>query len=139
MLKDIYDNLDGVPVCAIIDETKLQTVHNCNEIYITENTKGSKLTQYGYNVNCIDKLSATQRRNILLMQLLSGNMERTEIISIINSDIQRCESSMNNGSKRDLREAIQKWKEDKEFVEKVLIERGYQYVKVSKIILQYSR
>lgn len=59
MLKSTYDSLTGVPICSIVDETKERQVSPDGFIF---DSKGSKLTQYGYNVNCIDKLTDIQRQ-----------------------------------------------------------------------------
>lgn len=136
MLKSTYDNLTGVPVCSIIDETKVKQENSENFIF---DTKGSKLTQYGYNVNCIDKLTDSQRRKILMIQLLSKNMQRNEIISILETNIERAESMMKNQSKRDMSNALQKWKDDKNFVSKVIIEECNKQIDIYRLILKYRK
>lgn len=78
MLKSTYDNLKGVPICVINDESKQSNQFTEND-FPHSDKPNSKLYQYGYNVNCIDKLTTEQRHTILLTQLLTHNLTKGEI------------------------------------------------------------
>lgn len=134
MLKSIYDNLSGVPACVIIDETKNKSEHAENQTTYEE--KGSKLYQYGYNVNCIENLTPEQRHTILVMQLALNNITKNEIYSILDTNINRW--SNRKESKRDGSKAVAKWKEDKEFVKNIDLEKEIETINIGKLILKYK-
>lgn len=136
MLKSTYDNLNGIPICSIIDETKVKQESTDTILF---DSKGSKLTQYGYNVNCIEKLTDTQRRRILTIQLLSKNMQKNEIISILDTNIERAESLLKNKSKRDMSNALRKWRDDKNFVLNVILEECNKQIDIYRLILKYNK
>lgn len=135
MLKSVYDGLNGVPACIIINETRNKNDYTENDFQHGDNG-GSKLYQYGYNVNCNDNLTVEQRHTILSMQLLSNNLTKGEICSTLDTNI-------NNGlkrksSKRDWSNAVSKWKADKEFVQKINLERENEKININKLILKFT-
>lgn len=135
MLKYTYDNLEGVPICKIIDETRESS--NNSESYFDDSE--SKLRQYGYNVNCIDKLTEEQRHTILAAQLITKNMQRSEIISAISKNITNGEKRIAANYKKDWSNAVKKWKSDREFVNNFDIEKSYNLININRIVLKYTK
>ena len=135
MLKATYDKLNGIPVCIIVNETYERRTFGEDDFYYGEKG-GSKLYKYGYNVNCTDKLTEEQRHTILLMQLLSGNITKGEIYSILDTNISSGIKRKN--SKKDWSKAVDKWKADKEFIENVEIDKESQKIGIEKLILMFA-
>lgn len=136
MLKSIYNKLKGIPACIIIDETHDRTSFTEEDFFYGDNKGGSKLYKYGYNVNCTDKLTVEQRHTILVMQLLSHNITKGEIFSILDTNI-------NNGikrknSKKDWSKAVDKWMEDKEFVKNVNLEEEAHKIDINRLVLKFA-
>lgn len=136
MLRYTYDELPGVPVCKIIDETK--NSNNSKEEFNFGDTE-SKLSQYGYNVNCVDNLTEEQRHTILIIQLITQNMQRSEIISIISKNIANGEKRIEAGYKKDWSKAVKKWRADRDFVAKLDIDKCHSDINVNRIILKYTK
>lgn len=136
MLKSTYDYINGIPACIIIDETYSSNQHTENDFYYGDSS-GSKLHQYGYNVNNQDKLTEKQRHTILTLQLLSENITKGEICSILDTNIAR--GSNRKESKRDWSKAVTKWKADKEYVLNLDLEKESKRVDIDKLILRFSR
>lgn len=134
MLKSTYDDLQGVPACVIVDETKNKNEHDENQFVYGD--RGSKLYQYGYNVNCIENLTPEQRHTILVTQLALNNITKNEIYSILDTNINRW--SNRKESRRDGSKAVAKWKEDKEFVKNIDLEKETENINVDKLILKYK-
>lgn len=137
MLKYTYDNLPGVPICKIIDETK--NVHPIEKENFCYGDSESKLSKYGYNVNCVDKLTDEQRHTILSVQIITQNMQRSEIISIISKNIANGEKRIQQKYKKDWTNAVKKWKADREFVSNIDIDKCHNAINVNRIILKYTR
>lgn len=135
MLKTDYDKLKGVPLCQINDESHSCDKNNFSENdFIYSNSGGSKLKRYGYNVNCHDKLTPEQRHRILLIQLLSKNITKSEIYSILDTNINNGLNRM--GSKKDWSNAVEKWKADRRYVESLNLESSD--IDIKKITLKFS-
>lgn len=60
MLKSTYDTINGIPACIIIDDTNSSNQQYTENDFIYGENSGSKLHQYGYNVNNQDKLTEEQ-------------------------------------------------------------------------------
>lgn len=135
MLKSDYDKLKGVPLCQINDESHSCSKNSFSENdFIYSNSGGSKLKQYGYNVNCHDKLTTEQRRQILLIQLLSKNITKSEIYSILDTNIN---NGLNRvGSKKDWTNAVNKWKADRQYIESLDLKSSD--IDIKKITLKFS-
>ncbi len=133
MLKSFYDNLKGIPLCMIIDETYTNSFSE-NDFYYGEGS-GSKLKQYGYNVNCNDNLTIEQRHTILKMLLLAKYITKGEIYSILDTNIKR--GSNRNESKRDWSKAVGKWQSDKKYVEDIDLDEEIKKINIDKLILKY--
>lgn len=136
MLKSTYDNLNGVPICAISNETRDVKQHTESD-FIYSDKGGSKLYQYGYNVNCSDKLTTEQRHTILLTQLLANNLTKGEIYSILDTNIHN--GKMRENSKKDWKNAVEKWQFDKKYVESVDLDLPYERINISRLILKYTK
>lgn len=108
MLKsDFYDIPDKI-ACEVIDQTTTSASSNDDEIEISQ--KQSVLYKYGYNVNAIDNLSDKQRHTILALVVESGILTRAQIISHLDTLIER-------GSKiTKWKNAVGKWKQDRKYV-----------------------
>lgn len=135
MLKSVYDKLAGVPLCIISDETKV-TYRNEEEQFIYSDKGGSKLRQYGYNVNCNDKLTVEQRHTILLTQLLVKNLTKGEIYSVLDTNIQN--GLKRKDSKKDWSNAVSKWESDRKYVEDVDLDLPHERINISRLILRYT-
>lgn len=135
MLKSIYDELGGIPACIIEDNTQINETENRNSSWFSDKTN-SILRQYGYNVNCNDKLTREQRRTILSMQLLSENLNKTSIISYFDTNIHNGE--LRENSKKNWDSAVSKWKEDKKYVNDFNMEIEYEKININKLILKYQ-
>lgn len=133
-----YNELKGIPLCKVIDKTKEENQSNKHTTYDSSNydKTGSKLTQYGYNVNVSDNLTKEQRQTILGVQIYNG-MTKAEIICYIDSNIHNGELRKDSAKSWD--NAISKWKEDKEFVQNFDNEKFIKKIDVDKIILKYTR
>ena len=136
MLKSDYDRINGIPACIIIDETYSKREYSENDFFYGENS-GSKLYQHGYNVNCNDNLTVEQRHTILTMQLLSNNITKGEICSILDTNINRGENRKQ--SKRDWSKAVAKWKSDKEFVMNIDLEKEAKRINIDRLILKFRK
>lgn len=136
MLKSIYDNLHGTPVNPIIDDTYGASNLTENDFYYGDKG-GSKLRQYGYNVNCNDKLTVEQRQKILLVHLLAKDITQGEIYSILDTNINRGIHRID--SKRDWSNAVEKWKMDKLYVQQLDLETESKKINIDKIILKFRR
>lgn len=129
MLKSEYDSIKGIPICEIHDETQQTDNKSQQNIY---NGRGSKLCNYGYNVNYIHNLSDKTRHTILSVHLLSNSMTKGEICSYLDSQIIK-------GSKiPSWKIAVSKWKSDKEFVLNFDSEKMKSTININKLILKYK-
>lgn len=133
MLKSTYNNLNGIPICVIIDETCSGSFTE-NDFYYGDGS-GSKLNQYGYNVNCVDKLSIEQRHTILKTLLLAKYITKGEIYSILDTNIKR--GSNRNESRRNWSKAVEKWQSDKKYVENIDLDEETKKINIDKLILKY--
>ena len=139
MLKSEYEHIitQGIPLIPIVDETKVKPSSNSSNHTCSNNDSGSKLTKYGYNVNCVSKLSDEQRKMILEFLIRYDLMQRNEIISFLNKNINNGEQRTQADHKNDWTNAVNKWKDDREYV--LTLDRGQQNEKMeaAKLILAY--
>lgn len=136
MLKADYDALGGSPVCTLIDESKNIDTDDKNNEFNFGDTKGSKLTQYGYNVNCIEKLTHKQRQSILDNLIYSGTMSVGEISSILQSLINN--GSKREGSKKDWSNAINKWQSDLKYINEQSEQTSLPSIDIDRLILKFT-
>lgn len=71
----------------------------------------------GYNVNCIDALSSSERHNILIHALATNTLTKAQIISFIEFLIYR------NKNKLKLENACSKWRDDVNFIRNLNIDK----------------
>lgn len=136
MLKSVFQKISDVLVCQVIDETK-DPIHKINSFISGYDTTGSKLSQLGYNVNCVDKLTEKQRETLLAAIISSRLLTQGEILGNIDRNINNGRNRI--GSKKDWSNAVSKWEHDKAFVQSFDIEKSDKDINIGKIILRYSK
>ena len=98
----------GIPLCRIVDEkTYLEQKHIFNGKALSSE---SILMQHGYNVRKNNHLSNKQRQQILAVLVDTEIMSKSEIISYLDFFINQRKSHV------EMKEAIEKWKQDREFI-----------------------
>lgn len=128
ILKNDFNSIKDVVICKVIDET-IEYENSDSEINIEQ--KKSILYLYGYNVQSQVNLSEKQRHIILSSVIEANILNRRQIVDHLTTLIER-------GSKiPSWKEAVQKWKQDKHFVESYKTE-NLPNVIFDKIILKYS-
>lgn len=106
--KDIFNNIDGVLMCEVIDKT--YTINNSDDDTEIDQHE-SLLYRYGYNVKTSVNLSTKQRHIILASLVESGIMTRNQISDHLTMLI-------NRGEKNDSwKDATDKWKQDRYYVQ----------------------
>lgn len=106
--KDIFNNIDGVLMCEVIDKT--YTINNSDDNTEIDQHE-SLLYRYGYNVKTSVNLSTKQRHIILASLVESGIMTRNQISDHLTMLI-------NRGEKIDSwKDATDKWKQDRYYVQ----------------------
>lgn len=136
MLKSVYQKISEVLVCQVIDETK-DPIHKINSFISGYDTTGSKLSQLGYNVNCVDKLTEKQRETLLTAIISSKLLTQGEILGNIDRNINNGRNRI--GSKKDWSNAVAKWEHDKAFVQSFDIAKSENDINIDKIILRYRK
>lgn len=117
-------------MCKVIDETTTSTNTSLSELGIEP--KNSILYQYGYNVKSKIDLPDKERHIILASLVEAKIATRMQIMDHLTILIER-------GSKRqNWKEATEKWKQDKYFVQSYKTE-NLPNVIFDKIILGYSK
>lgn len=130
MLKDDFKKITGIIMCRVIDETTTSTNTSLSELGIEP--KNSILYQYGYNVKSKIDLPDKERHIILASLVEAKIATRMQIMDHLTILIER-------GSKRqNWKEATEKWKQDKYFVQSYKTE-NLPNVIFDKIILGYSK
>ena len=111
VLESIYRDLSakGIIMCRISDD--MYSIKN-DYFYGGKIAKESILMQYGYNVSKSNNLSSKSRHTILALIIDNNILSKSEIISYLDFFINQ-RVSMNN-----MKCAISKWREDREFVKK---------------------
>lgn len=132
MLKDTFDQIDGIILCQVVDESKLYDEStNLNDDEIDTAQKQSILYKYGYNVNAQSNLSGKQRQIILSTVIEAGLMTRMQVSSHLSTLIAR-------GDKiKRWKEATSKWKQDKYYVQHYN-SNDLPRIITDKIILKYK-
>lgn len=136
MLKNTYQEISNFLACQVIDETREKSVRSKLSSFGYDTT-GSKLSQLGYNVNCVDKLTEQQRETLLSAILSSKILTKGEIVGNIDRNISSGRSRI--GSKKDWSNAVEKWEHDKKFVQSFDIEHSKNDININKIILKYRK
>lgn len=130
MLKNDFNNINGIIACQIIDKTVNSNQQSNDEIDIKQ--RESILYQYGYNVKSNSNLSSKQRHIILSMVVESDIMTREQICSHLDTLIER-------GSKiSSWKTATEKWVEDRYYITRYNAENLPQEI-FNRVILKYSK
>lgn len=128
--KDVFNNINGVLMCQVIDKTYVSNSENDNDIEIYQHE--SILYRYGYNVKSSTNLSTKQRHIILASLVESCIMTRSQIIDHLTVLI-------NRGEKIDSwKQAVNKWKQDRYYTGSYKRE-NLPNVIADKILLKYKR
>ena len=130
MLKDDFKKITGIIMCKVIDETTTSTNTSLSELGIEP--KNSILYQYGYNVKSKIDLPDKERHIILASLVEAKIATRMQIMDHLTILIERCSKRQN------WKEATEKWKQDKYFVQSYKTE-NLPNVIFDKIILGYSK
>ncbi len=130
MLKSDYLLIKDHIMCQVIDKTEEYLTSSRNN-YNGWNQQ-SKINQYGYNVNSQRNLSSQQRQTILASLIEADIVKRNIIINHIEWMIQTNEKRPTH------KQAIQKWKEDVEFVKNYKI-GNLSNVIIEQLILKYKK
>lgn len=130
ILKTDYKNIEGQPTCEVIGSDE-QIAENQYK-YLYKSHKAAKshsiLTRRGYTVKSISRQTSLQRRTILIGLIQNNILTKAEIISHLDSNIQRG-SKIPSWSK-----ATEKWIEDREFISKLTLE-DIRTIKIRRLIL----
>lgn len=128
MLKSEFDEIKGIVLCKVIDETKkVKPTSGEFNMSISE----SKMHEYGYNVNINSQLPREQRQVILASLLESNIMTKSEILSHLDTLSSRGKKIPN------WQEAVKKWNEDYIYVKEYDV-GDLPQIKINKFILKYS-
>lgn len=131
ILKDTFKRITGVIMCEVVDNT-LTIINPNTDDDIDIKQKESLLYRYGYNVKSKLNLSLEQRHIILSSLVEADIFNRRQIIDHLSVLIER-------GSKiPKWKEATDKWKCDKSFIEKYKADELPDVI-FEKIILKYSQ
>lgn len=131
ILKDEFDKISDIVTCKVIDETSSYKTGGQTQTNETEND-GSILKYYGYNVQTQKNISEQQRQIILSSVIETGIMSRRQVVDLLEINIKR------KSTRPDCQLAIQKWKEDINFVNTYKTEELPKVV-FDKIILKYKK
>lgn len=99
---------EGTICCKVVE---LEDLNN-NLLTISGWQKKSLLKMYGYNVEKNNGLSSIQRRKILLFIIENKIMSKYKIINLLEGQI------MLHKKQESMKEAVEKWSEDIDFVQK---------------------
>lgn len=129
MLKKDFDNIGGVILCQVIDETKQNRNNNDDFKNFQEQ---SVLFKCGYNVSTQKNISEEMRHIILSIIIESKVLTISEISDHLNSLIKR-------GSKiPSWKDATSKWQRDLKYIEDYDIKNIPEII-YDKIILKYTK
>lgn len=127
--KDVFNNINGVLVCQVIDKTSTYTDGIESDIEIDQHE--SLLYRYGYNVKTSTNLSTKQRHIIIASLVESGIMTRNQISDHLTMLINRGEKI------ESWKDATDKWKQDRYYIQSY---KTYNLPSVitNRILLQYK-
>lgn len=106
-----FELLEGTPMCEVYEIIRGVKTSKCTKAYSNSDSE-SIIHAMGYNVNINDNLSATTRRTILLNIVEKGVLTQEEVLSYLDSLIQR-----GSGDPKYVN-AVSKWRSDREYVQK---------------------
>lgn len=127
--KDVFNNINGVLMCQVIDKTSTYTDGIESDIEIDQHE--SLLYRYGYNVKTSKNLSTKQRHIIIASLVESGIMTRNQISDHLTMLINRGEKI------ESWKDATDKWKQDRYYIQSY---KTYNLPSVitNRILLQYK-
>lgn len=127
--KDVFNNINGVLMCQVIDKTSTYTDGIESDIEIDQHE--SLLYRYGYNVKTSTNLSTKQRHIIIASLVESGIMTRNQISDHLTMLINRGEKI------ESWKDATDKWKQDRYYIQSY---KTYNLPSVitNRILLQYK-
>lgn len=127
--KDVFNNINGVLMCQVIDKTSTYTDVIESDIEIDQHE--SLLYRYGYNVKTSKNLSTKQRHIIIASLVESGIMTRNQISDHLTMLINR------GGKIESWKDATDKWKQDRYYIQSY---KTYNLPSVitNRILLQYQ-
>lgn len=127
--KDVFNNINGVLMCQVIDKTSTYTDVIESDIEIDQHE--SLLYRYGYNVKTSKNLSTKQRHIIIASLVESGIMTRNQISDHLTMLINRGEKI------ESWKDATDKWKQDRYHIQSY---KTYNLPSVitNRILLQYQ-
>lgn len=127
--KDVFNNINGVLMCQVIDKTSTYTDIIESDIEIDQHE--SLLYRYGYNVKTSKNLSTKQRHIIIASLVESGIMTRNQISDHLTMLINRGEKI------ESWKDATDKWKQDRYYIQSY---KTYNLPSVitNRILLQYQ-
>lgn len=127
--KDVFNNINGVLMCQVIDKTSTYTDVIESDIEIDQHE--SLLYRYGYNVKTSKNLSTKQRHIIIASLVESGIMTRNQISDHLTMLINRGEKI------ESWKDATDKWKQDRYYIQSY---KTYNLPSVitNRILLQYQ-
>ena len=120
--ENVYQRIrhSAIPVCHTLDEKYYITEYRQNDIYketrYDKLAQESVLKQFGYSVNQADDIPSSQRRNILAAIVDYGILTKSEIVSYLEYFIRSRRSQKNRDGSLKYRIAIDKWREDIEWI-----------------------
>lgn len=109
ILNTDYEYLSGVPLCTVYTLNKIKRLKNADTPYGKFSAQ-SLMNAHGYNVNENVKLTAEQRRTILVSLLRANKITHEEMLSHLDWLINT------NKTKERWEQAVNKWVEDREFI-----------------------
>lgn len=127
--KDVFNNINGVLMCQVIDKTSTYTDVIESDIEIDQHE--SLLYRYGYNIKTSKNLSTKQRHIIIASLVESGIMTRNQISDHLTMLINRGEKI------ESWKDATDKWKQDRYYIQSY---KTYNLPSVitNRILLQYQ-
>jgi len=131
ILKDDFDKISDIVTCKVVDETSMYKSDESQQNHEQDNDI-SILKLYGYNVQTKKNISEQQRHVILSSIIEAGIMNRRQVIDLIETNMRR------KSTRPDCALAVQKWKEDIEFVNTYKTE-DLPKVVFDKIVQKYSQ
>ncbi len=123
----------GVPICRMLDENKYFMNGSYTSAKDTDLAQESVLMQFGYTVNQVDDLPVIQRRAILAAIVDYRVLTKNEVISYLDYFIRYRKNQKNQDGSLKYGIAIDKWKDDREFISKYKI-GAYTEVAMKRII-----
>lgn len=123
----------GIPICRMIDEKKYMTNGIYNSTNYSNFAQESVLMQFGYTVSQVEDLQMIQRRALLATIVDYNVLTKNEVVSYLDYFIKYRKNQKNPDGSLKYGLAIDKWKNDREFISKYKI-GTYTEVAMKRII-----